>query len=284
MSDQAVKSKALVYLSYAPADKEVAVTLCRDLSNLGLGYYPDPESRESDSFELGSSSTATIRHCDYFALIHSAAADASSTVQKELRAAEQAPRRGWMLLDNADPLPVFRFRLGTVNACPAYSGDRQENIAKFATSIWERLQTRPDAYEPSKPQVFISYTRTDSEAVDLLCKELTEHKVTYFRDKESLDIGSEAWEKRIIQGIRDCSYFVVVHSADANRSEWVAKELSFAQRVRRSWIRLDDKDPDPLFEFHLGSKPYLAFTGDRNTKIKEFARSISRALYPVEED
>ncbi len=283
MSDQAAKPQALVHISYAPQDEEAAVTLCRALSNLGLSYYPDPENREPDSFEWSPTTTAPIHHCDYFALIHSTAADTSATVQKELRAAEHVPLRGWMLLDRVEPQPVFRFRLGAVNACLAYDGDRQENIAKFALSIWQRLQTRAEAHQPSKSQVFISYSRDDKVAVDLLCKELTECNLTYFRDTESIDIGSEAWEKRTAQAIRDCSYFVVVHSAAANRSNWVTREVSYAQHVRRSWIRLDKEEPDPVFEFHLGNKPCLAYTGDRDAKIKEFALSISHALSSAEE-
>jgi len=283
MSDQAAKPKVLVHISYAPEDEAAAVTLCRALGNLEISYYPDPENREPDSFDWNSSTIAAIHHCDYFALIHSTAADTSATVQKELRAAERVPLRGWMLLDRVEPQPVFRFRLGTVNACLAYDGDRQENIAKFALSIWQRLQSRAEVHEPSKPQVFISYSREDKVAVDLLCKELTECNLTYFRDTVSIDIGSEAWEKRTAQAIRDCSYFVVVHSTAANRSNWVTRELSYAQHVRRSWIRLDNGEPDPVFEFHLGNKPCLAFSGDRDAKIKEFALSISRALSSVEE-
>jgi conflict system STAND superfamily ATPase/TIR domain-containing protein len=283
MNDQATRTQGRVYISYAPQDREAAVILCSHLSNFGLDYYPNPETRELDNFDWNSSSSAAIHNCDYFALIHSSYADASSTVQKELRGAEHVPRRGWVLLDRVEPQPVFRFRLGMVNACLAYDGDRGENIARFALSIEHSLQSRLAAYEATKPQVFISYSREDKEAVDLLCQELSGCNLTYFRDTESIDIGTDAWERRTAQAIRDCSYFIVVHSTAANRSDWVRRELSYARNVRRGWIRLDNKQPDPVFEFHLGSKPCLASTGNREEKIKEFARSISRALSPVEE-
>jgi len=283
MNDQATRAQGRVYLSYASQDREAAVALCSYLSNFGLDYYPDPTTRQLEDFDWNSASSAAIHHCDYFALIHSSSADASSTVQKELRSAEHVPRRGWVLLDRVEPQPVFRFRLGMVNACLAYEGDRQENIARFAASIQQSLQSGLAAREPSRPQVFVSYSREDKQTVDLLCRELSACNLTYFRDTESIDIGSEAWEKRTAQAIRDCSYFVVVHSTAANRSDWVRRELTYARNVRRGWIRLDNKEPDAVFEFHLGSKPCLAFTGNREEKVKEFAQSIGRALSPAEE-
>ena len=281
MSDEGAQPRAKVYLSYAAEDALVAVALCRRLNELSLDYFPDPEHPELNSFEDSSSASAELARCDYFALIHSAAADLSPTVQKELRAAEHAPRRGWLLLDRAEPQPVFLFRLGKVNACPAYDGDWQQGVERFAESIWAQLENGSGRREPSKPQVFISYSHADEEAARVLCKELAECNLTYFLSSESIDIGTEAWEKRIAQAIRDCRYFVVLHSAAANRSDWVSREILYSKHVRRGWIRLDASTPDTIFDLHLGDKPWLAYTGKRDQKIGEFARTIARALSPV---
>lgn len=135
---------------------------------------------------------------------------------------------------------------------------------------------------PGTFDVFISYSHQDHEAVDCLCEELRRYDLNYFRDGESIKLGTE-WRQQLARAIDGCRYFVLIHSASADASGWVAEELSFAGiKLRKGWILLDNIQPNDSIRLMFGRfQACVAYTGDRKEKIREFARTIYETLEPA---
>jgi TolB protein len=87
---------------------------------------------------------------------------------------------------------------------------------------------------------FVSYSRADIEHQRRIVAELRKRGVNAWVDTENLIPGSPAWEREIERSIRGASGVIVLLSPAANDSQWVRRELSFAEEV--------DK---PLFPVHV---------------------------------
>ena len=69
-------------------------------------------------------------------------------------------------------------------------------------------------------------------------------------DIENLVPGSPAWEREIERAIRNAAGIIVLLSPDSNNSEWVRREISFAQQNDKQifpvLIRGEEDDSVPL--------------------------------------
>ncbi len=76
--------------------------------------------------------------------------------------------------------------------------------------------------------IFISYSRRDTRAVDLLAERLQAggHKV--WIDREGIDGGAQ-WRERIVSAIREADVFLLVLTASSVQSDNVRRELDIAQ-------------------------------------------------------
>ncbi|HMU93669.1 MAG TPA: toll/interleukin-1 receptor domain-containing protein [Anaerolineales bacterium] len=80
------------------------------------------------------------------------------------------------------------------------------------------------------PLIFISYSRVDSKAQQRLADALRKHGLTVWVDNEKLTPGNPAWEREIEKAILSCSAVIAILSPEAKRSEWVRREISFAEQ------------------------------------------------------
>jgi hypothetical protein len=79
--------------------------------------------------------------------------------------------------------------------------------------------------------VFISYTRSDGLWAEKLERNLVSRGLKVYRDQTRL-AGGDEWEPALRDAIVDSRAFVVLWSAEALRSKWVAKEQeSFRQMI-----------------------------------------------------
>ena len=103
---------------------------------------------------------------------------------------------------------------------------------------------------PSGPYFFVSYSRADLEHQRRIVAELRRRGVNAWVDTENLIPGSPAWEREIERSIRGASGVLVLLSPDSNDSQWVRRELSFAEDVDKHLfpvhIRGDENDSIPL--------------------------------------
>src|SRR5512138_2200887 len=102
----------------------------------------------------------------------------------------------------------------------------------------------------SSRHFFISYSREDANLQRRIVAELRSRGINVWVDIENLIPGSPAWEREIERAIRGAAGVIVLLSPDANNSEWVRREISFAEqhqkRIFPVLIQGDEDDSIPL--------------------------------------
>src|SRR6266508_5654918 len=97
---------------------------------------------------------------------------------------------------------------------------------------------------------FMSYNRENISLQRKVIAGLRERGVRAWVDIENLIPGSPAWEREIERAIRGAAGVIVLLSPDSNNSEWVRREISFAEqnqkRIFPILIRGDEDDSIPL--------------------------------------
>ena len=102
-------------------------------------------------------------------------------------------------------------------------------------------------------KAFISYSRQDDEFATTLVRSLAQYGIHAWKDVYQIRIG-ERFDIRIFDAINDSDAFVVLLSPNAERSEWVERELAHALDQFRRFGRLrifplllsDCQIPEPL--------------------------------------
>lgn len=74
--------------------------------------------------------------------------------------------------------------------------------------------------------IFISYSRRDSEVVERIEEELIKYGITYFIDR-SVNVG-EDFAKIITKALYECQVVLFVWSKNSNNSEWTEREVRLA--------------------------------------------------------
>src|SRR5215218_8718473 len=102
----------------------------------------------------------------------------------------------------------------------------------------------------SAPYFFMSYSREDVNLQKRIVAELRGRGINVWVDIEHLIPGSPAWEREIERSIRGAAGIIVLLSPDSNNSEWVRREISFAEqnekRIFPVLIRGEEDDSIPL--------------------------------------
>src|SRR6266498_5898044 len=102
----------------------------------------------------------------------------------------------------------------------------------------------------SAPYFFMIYSREDVGLQQRNVTELSGRGINVWVDIENLIPGSPAWEREIERAIRGATGSIVLLSPNANNSEWVRREISFAEENEKSifpvLIHGDEDDSIPL--------------------------------------
>src|SRR5512147_2785442 len=102
----------------------------------------------------------------------------------------------------------------------------------------------------SSRHFFISYSREDANLQRRIIAELRGRGINVWVDVENLIPGSPTWEREIERSIRASSGAIVLLSPDANNSEWVRREITFAEQHEKPifpvLIHGDEDDSIPL--------------------------------------
>jgi WD40 repeat protein/tetratricopeptide (TPR) repeat protein len=93
-------------------------------------------------------------------------------------------------------------------------------------------------------EVFLSYSRKDSDFARHLNTQLQEAGKTTWFDQESISTGVD-FEKEIFKGIDSADNFVFVLSPDAVQSEYCEREVSYAADNRKRFISVLHRDTEP---------------------------------------
>src|SRR4051794_39829313 len=81
---------------------------------------------------------------------------------------------------------------------------------------------------PTAPgEAFLSHSSRDRAFVAHLAAVLRSHGVRYWYSTTSIAAG-QRWHDEIGAALKRCDWFLVVVSANAGKSKWVKRELTFA--------------------------------------------------------
>ena len=79
--------------------------------------------------------------------------------------------------------------------------------------------------------IFLSYSRTDKDKVDLLASKLAAVGRPVWIDRTSIQAGDQ-WRRQIVEAIRQADALILVLSPEAVQSDNVRKELDLAEETR----------------------------------------------------
>ncbi|MEP7235910.1 MAG: TIR domain-containing protein, partial [Ignavibacteriota bacterium] len=88
------------------------------------------------------------------------------------------------------------------------------------------------------PDIFISYSRKNSEQAQSLALRLRASGSNVWMDTASL-AAAETWSAAIVSAIRDCKIFIVLLSADSVGSHNVTRELALASERNKSIVAIE---------------------------------------------
>jgi hypothetical protein len=126
--------------------------------------------------------------------------------------------------------------------------------------------------------VFISYSRKDSDLARRLNLKLQEAGKTTWFDQESISKGVD-FEKEIFNGIDACDNFVFIISPDAVASEYCEREVDYAVSQNKRILTLLGRETDTeSIPKALGLINWIDF------KDTEFSKSFSELIQAIEID
>ena len=117
-------------------------------------------------------------------------------------------------------------------------------------------------------KVFISYSKKDyigkdgkvipGNAVDKVCKALSDNGISYWIDREGLDLGV-TYARVIASEIKQCEIFLFLSTRKANASEWTLREISTAIQFGKKVlpVRLDHSHYADSVALYLSSVQYV---------------------------
>ena len=109
-----------------------------------------------------------------------------------------------------------------------------------------------------KYDVFISYSRKDSEIVNQIVEILSAKGLCSWMDKDGIESG-DSFKTVIVSAIEKSGVFLFFSSISSNSSEWTVKEVNLAIYKKKPIIpiRLDETEYNPSILFDLVGLDYI---------------------------
>ena len=126
---------------------------------------------------------------------------------------------------------------------------------------------------------FMSYSREDADLQKRVINGLRERGVNAWVDIENLIPGSPAWEREIERAIRGAAGLIVLLSPAANNSEWVRREISFAdQNEKRIFPVLIHGDEDDSIPLRLSAHQRVDLRHNFSPGLDQLANALNEHL------
>jgi hypothetical protein len=102
--------------------------------------------------------------------------------------------------------------------------------------------------------IFISYSRKDQDYVNKLVETLRKQELPWWLDNK-IDYGDQ-WTKEIEENLKKCQVFLLVMSPNSKESDWVQRELIFAQQLQK-----------PIFPLLLAGERWFQIINIQTTDV-----------------
>ena len=127
-------------------------------------------------------------------------------------------------------------------------------------------------------QVFISYSRRDSETIESIVTQLEAEGIDVWLDREDIKPGQQ-WRKQIVEAIDTAEAFVLNLSPDSGASDNVLKELNLAEESLEPFILpimlKDMKIPDTM-RYQLAGTQFIAYYMDSKRGVQDLIAEIKK--------
>jgi len=156
---------------------------------------------------------------------------------------------------------------------------------------WLSIGNKRDAYRPlpiheefiaesvaisgeQNLEVFVSYSRKDSDFARRLNQELQMNGKTTWFDQDSIADGSD-FQEEIYKGIEGSDNFLFVISPDAINSPYCADEVEYAANLNKRFLTVNYRPVDPsTMPVALSAVQWIDFQGDFHTAFSQLIRSL----------
>ena len=128
--------------------------------------------------------------------------------------------------------------------------------------------------------IFISYSRADTQIVDQFVSKLTDAGYRVWIDREGIDGGDE-FKTKIVRAIKGSALVVFFSSANSNASKWTVKEISYSLKKEKTIVpvKLDETEYAESIDFDLIDIDFIQYHSNRPTSATErLLKSVSKKL------
>lgn len=260
-----------VFISYSRKDLEEVKKIKYEIDKeVGIDCWMDLDGIESKNF--ADSVVKGIEECCVFLFMLSESSQKSKYVLNELNYAYHEAR-----------IHKKKVVIININGCKMMD----EFILRYGLSdtiLWEnksqhdkllcdiRGWTRDKEYD-----VFISYSRKDSELVLSVVKQIKERGLTVWIDKDGIESG-DAFKSVIVRAIKNSDVFLFFSSKASNESPWTVKEVNTAVYLKKTIIpvKLDDHDYNDSVLFDLVGLDFVDLVNEekRSSALKKLINTL----------
>jgi hypothetical protein len=129
---------------------------------------------------------------------------------------------------------------------------------------------------PAERNLFLSYSREDSDDATLIVNILTSAGYSVYRDTSSVEAG-EVWIDTIPAAITNAAVVIVLVTPSSNASKWVKRECIYAERLNKQILPIVAKCALPIHLTDLQSIPYNSDPGFELALLRAVSQSVDRA-------
>lgn len=126
--------------------------------------------------------------------------------------------------------------------------------------------------------VFISYSRSDREIADAICRELKSKGLKYWMDTKIP--GGEFFDDEIIAALEKSNIVILIFSKNSNASPHVTTEIANAFEMGKPIIvyRIDEIEPEGKMQYYLANKNWLDSFPDYRTNLNTLITDAKRLI------
>ena len=178
------------------------------------------------------------------------------------------------------PPPAIAMMQGHLVPISRYLIGRFFDILATAEIVDERGYSLARAFYTERtpmPDIFISFTKSDSEIAHFLHKHLTSEKLDVFLAPISIAPGDH-WREEILDNLQESNWLLFLASKKACKSAYVQQELAAASGLEKNIVPiLWDMPPEDLPGW-VDQKQALDFRGlnglEINIQVKQIAKKV----------
>lgn len=127
-------------------------------------------------------------------------------------------------------------------------------------------------------QIFISYSRRDTEIVDRIAGQMKDAGLDVWIDREAIQAG-DTWRVQIVQAIDTCLAFVLMLSPNSAASDNVRREIDLAQDVESPFLplMLEPVKIPPEIRYQLAGQQFI------DVQMLGFEKAVRQLIETIKE-